>query len=431
METQESNQLKREPREGTAPGHRPSFLPVFLTTGRNGFVASTLMLTVALLLRNALFFVAGFTALCYTIFMCSLMLIERHQVGVTTVLRHSVTVIRQPNVITLVVSGHGTSSPLLVSVEPQFPLYAVPRRRTDDGDTTAVFFDVTRKGEYAIGAVRILIQDPLRMFHVERAIGPQFVLTVVPRSIPLAALHIALTSPLDGQRIRYAPNVDTSQLIGTHPYDGESMNRIHWKASAHTGTLVVKDFSPSASQTVVVLVDYTVHRDTIFTLETLDNTLSTAAASILHYVHDHKLPFGLVTIGSSTEWTGSGHDSMHLYRCLAVIARATPERCEGVDGVSDWLARSTHAVPPQSQLVVLTYEVSETEIVHLLKLRERFSRITIILFPAGSFLLPGEHRAPYYFKDTSELLRLRSLQHTLKENRIDLVVIGLNDPLTG
>jgi len=81
------------------------------------------------------------------------------------------------------------------------------------------------------------------------------------------------------------------------------------------GTLVVKDFTPSASQTVVVLVDYTVHRDTIFTLETLDNTLSTAAASILHYTHNHKLPFGLVTIGSSTEWTGGDTTA-----CICIVA---------------------------------------------------------------------------------------------------------------
>lgn len=416
--------------EEAEPASRHSFLYALLSTGRTGFIASVLILLIAATSRNASFLVAGCVAVLYTTLLCSMMLVEKRRIVMKTTLRHSVTAISDPNAITYLVSGHGQNSPLLLAVEPRFPSYVVPRHRKSDG-VSVVFFDATRKGQYAMGAARILIQDPLRIFHTERTFEASLTLTVVPRPIPLSTLHIALTSPIDGQRIRYAPNVDTSQLTGTHPYDGESMNRIHWKASAHTGTLVVKDFTPSASQTVILMVDYAVSHDTIFPLETLDNTLSTAAASVLCYVHDHKLPFGLVTIGSVVEWTDTGRDSMHLYRCLAGIARAAPTRCEESEPISNWLVRNTRAIPAQSQLIVLAHEASESEIVHLLKLRDRFSRTVLILFPAGSFLMPGEHRAPYYFRDTSELLRLRSLQHRLKENRIELVVVGLNDPLTG
>jgi hypothetical protein len=74
--------------------------------------------------------------------------------------------------------------------------------------------------------------------------------------------------------------------------------------------------------------------------------------------------------------------------------------------------------------------MDETEIVHLLKQREHFARITIILFPEGTFLLPGEHQAPYFLKDTSRLLRLRSLQRVLRANGIELTIVGLNDPIT-
>jgi uncharacterized protein (DUF58 family) len=209
------------------------------------------------------------------------------------------------------------------------------------------------------------------------------------------------------------------------------MNRIHWKMSAHTGALVVKDCTPSASQTVILLVNYTVHRrDTSFTLEALDDTLSTAAASILQYVHDRKLPFGLVAIGSHTEWTGTGRDRMHLLSCLTVVARAHAAQTEDTGIVPVWLNKNAYVIPAQSQLVLLAHEIDETEVVHLLKQREHFARITIVLFPEGTFLLPGEHQAPYYLKDTSRLLHLRSLQRVLRENGIELTIVGLNDPIT-
>jgi hypothetical protein len=98
--------------------------------------------------------------------------------------------------------------------------------------------------------------------------------------------------------------------------------------------------------------------------------------------------------------------------------------------VLDWLNRNARVIPAQSQLVLLAHEMDETEIVHLLKQREHFARITIILFPEGTFLLPGEHQAPYFLKDTSRLLRLRSLQRVLRANGIELTIVGLNDPIT-
>jgi uncharacterized protein (DUF58 family) len=422
--------MKAPPEGRPSTVARLSGFHVFFRTAEAGLLVSLLMLPIALLLRSASFLVVGLAALSYTVLLCGILTVEYQRLTVTSVLRHSVATVRQPNMLTCTASGYRVTGPVLLSVEPLLPPYVIRRHSRKDDDGTTVFFDATRKGQYALGSARISLQDPLHLFLIQRTIPSQLTLTVVPRPISLAAMHIALTSPLDGQRVRYAPNVDTSQLTGTHPYDGEPMNRIHWKMSAHTGTLVVKDFTPSASQTIILLVNYTVHRDTGFTLEALDDTLSTAAASILHYVHDRNLPFGLVAIGSHTDWTGTGRDRMHLLSCLTAVARAQAVQTEDAGIVLDWLNQNTRVIPAQSQLVLLAHEMDETEVVHLLKQRKHFARMTIILFPEGTFLLPGEHRAPYYLKDTSSVLRLRSLQRVLRENGIELTIVGLNDPIT-
>lgn len=429
MQTAGIGQMKESPEGPRSTAARSSSLHVFFRIAGAGLLVSLLMLAVALLLRSASFLVVGLAALSYTVVLSGMLTAQHRRLTVTSVLRHSITTIRHPNMLTYTASGYTVAGPLLLSVEPLLPPYVIQRhsKRADDG--TTVFFDVTRKGQYAVGSARVSLQDPLRIFRIQSLVPSHLTLTVVPRPISLAAMRIALTSPLDGQRVRYAPNVDTSQLRGTHPYDGEPMNRIHWKMSAHTGTLVVKDFTPSASQTVILLVNYTVHRDTGFTLETLDETLSTAAASILHYVHDRKLPFGLIAIGTHTDWTGTGRDRVHLLSCLTAVARAQAVQTEDAGIVLDWLNHNARAIPAQSQLVLLAHEMDETEVVHLMKQREHFARMTIILFPEGTFLLPGEHRAPYYLKDTSRLLRLRSLQHVLRENGIELTIVGLNDPI--
>ena len=430
METAGVRQMKALPEGPPGTAERPSGFRVFFRTAGAGLLVSLLMLVVALLLRSASFLVVGLAALSYTVVLCGILTAQYQRLTVTSILRHSVATVRQPNMLTCTATGYRVAGPLLLSVEPLLPPYVIWRHSRQGDDSATVFFDATRKGQYAVGSARVSLQDPLRIFRIQHTAPSQMTLIVVPRPISLATMHIALTSPLDGQRVRYAPNVDTSQLTGTHPYDGEPINRIHWKMSAHTGTLVVKDFTPSASQTIILLVNYTVRRDTGFTLETLDDTLSTTAASILHYVHDRRLPFGLVAIGSHTDWTGTGHDRMHLLSCLTAVARAQAVQTEDVGIVLDWLNQNARVIPAQSQLVLLAHEMDETEVVHLLKQREHFARITIVLFPEGTFLLPGEHHAPYYLKDTSRLLRLRSLQRMLRENGIELTIVGLNDPLT-
>lgn len=418
-----------EGRRGTMT--RSTGFHLFFRTAGTGLLVSLLMLAVALLLRSASFLVVGLAALSYTIVLCDMLTVEYQRLVITSVLRHNVATVRQPNMLTCIASGHRVAGPLLLSVEPLFPPYVIRRHSRHGDDGTIVFFDATRKGQYDVGCARVSLQDPLRIFRILDAVPCHLILTVVPRPISLAAMHIALTSPLDGQRVRYAPNVDTSQLSGTHPYDGEPMNRIHWKISAHTGTLVVKDFAPSASQTVIVLVDYTVHRhDMGFTLEALDDTLSTAAASVLQYVHGRKLSFGLVAIGSTMDWTGVGRDHTHLLSCLTVVARACATQTEDTGVVLDWLNKNARVIPAQSQLILLAHETDELEVVHLLKQREHFTRITIVLFPEGTFLQPGEHQAPYYLRDTSRLVHLRAMQHVLRENGIELTIVGLNDQLT-
>jgi uncharacterized protein (DUF58 family) len=429
MESTRGRQATEQPKGHSSTQHSAPGFAVFLRVARSGLLISFVMLAVALLLRSASFLIVGLAAIFYTVLLCGMLTAQYGRLAVTSSLRHNVVAVRQPNMLTWTALAHNVTSPVLLSIEPLFPAYVVQRHRKVRDDNITVFFDATRKGMYSVGGARVTLQDPLRVFRIQRTVTPELSLTVVPRPVSLPALHISLTSPIDGQRVHYAPNVDTSQLTGTHPYDGEPMNRIHWKMTAHTGSLVVKDFTPSASQTAVLLVDYTVGNDTSFALETLDDTLSTAAASILYYVHDRRLPFALATIGSHTDWTGPGRDRTHLLECLTAIACAQAVKSDSASAVLDWLNRNMRAIPAQSQLIVLAHEMSEAEVVHLLRQREHFARITIVLFPEGTFLLPGEHRAPYYLRDTEQLLRLRSLRQVLRQNGIELTIIGLNDTL--
>jgi len=116
----------------------------------------------------------------------------------------------------------------------------------------------------SLAAMSWLFLGTRSLFRISRRLIADEKLTVSP----LEKLRISLTSPLDGQRVKFAPNYDVSQLAGVRSYESDPMNRIHWKMSTHRGELMVKEFTPSASKTVVILLNLTLRRKPSFTLET-------------------------------------------------------------------------------------------------------------------------------------------------------------------
>ena len=86
---------------------------------------------------------------------------------------------------------------------------------------------------------------------------------------------------------------------------------------------MVKEFAPSASKTVVVLLNLTLRREPSFTLETFEDYMTMVGASVLQYAHDRRLPFGLTVLGEETlSSNGFSKDATHLFACYRLLAQA-------------------------------------------------------------------------------------------------------------
>jgi uncharacterized protein (DUF58 family) len=195
---------------------------------------------------------------------------------------------------------------------------------------------------------------------------------------------------------------------------------------------MVKEFAPSASKTVVVLLNLTLRREPSFTLETFEDYMTMVGASVLQYAHDRKLPFGLTVLGEETlSSNGFSKDATHLFACYRLLAhaRARMDQEPSSTVFLDYLKRERLRIPARSQLFLVQHELKEEEIGALLRMQAQFSRISICLFPYGSFLLYGERAVPYFMPDIKQIARLKKTQRILRDASVDLTIIGLNDTL--
>lgn len=400
--------------------------------GGRGIVISVLAACAWLVLgTRPLFYLAAFMSL-YTALMVPAVLRTSDHVQVEKRLRQSVVQMKSRDALTMAIRGVSDHSPLFIHLQPILPDYIIQDGTRSSGRATLLKFHVNRRGVYALGGGTITVSDPLRLFRMTRRLDPDQELTVFPTVLPLGKLRIALTSPLDGQRVKFAPNYDVSQLAGVRPYESDPMNRIHWKISAHRGDLMVKEFAPSASKTLVVLLNLTIRYQPSFTLETFEDYMTMVAASVLQYAYDHKLPFGLTILGDETlSSTGFSNDATNLFACFKLLAKARARMDQGPTSTVflDYLRRERLHMPARSQLYLIQHELKEEEIGALLRMQAQFSRLSICLFPQGTYLLYGERPVPYYMPDVEQIARLRKTQRILRDARVDLSVIGINDTL--
>jgi len=127
------------------------------------------------------------------------------------------------------------------------------------GGDTKLKYDIEclMRGYYQIGPVVMENGDLFglhRRYKVETE--PQFLL-VYPRLVPLTGYELASRRPIGDVRLMHRLFEDPTRIAGVREYQpGDSLNRVHWKATARTGKLHSKIYEPSTMTGATLLLDF-------------------------------------------------------------------------------------------------------------------------------------------------------------------------------
>jgi uncharacterized protein (DUF58 family) len=114
-----------------------------------------------------------------------------------------------------------------------------------------------RRGIYLLPAQIAVAEDPLGLVRTRRRLGDTSELTVSPRLAHLASC--ALFADMGARRgggKRGLPTLDASEFRGVRPYNpGEPLNRVDWKATAKTGSLMLREMEDATDSDVALLLN--------------------------------------------------------------------------------------------------------------------------------------------------------------------------------
>jgi len=114
-----------------------------------------------------------------------------------------------------------------------------------------------RRGIYRLPAQIAVAEDPLGLVRIRRRLGDTLDLTVSPRLAHLAscALFADMGARRGGGR-RGLPSLDASEFRGIRPHNpGEPLNRVDWKATAKTGSLMLREMEDATDSDVTLLLN--------------------------------------------------------------------------------------------------------------------------------------------------------------------------------
>jgi uncharacterized protein (DUF58 family) len=196
-----------------------------------------------------------------------------------------------------------------------------------------------RRGRADVGPLRVAVLDAFGMARHDRAVAGGAEVIVVPRTVPLGA---AGTTASPGGRgdasLRTTASRGDDDLLPREHRPGDDMRRIHWRATARYGELMVRREEQVHDRGVLVILDdRTEGHDTSGSPEsTFEWAVSASASVALHYLR-HGWRVAVVTTTGRLLADTSGPTPLDADGMLRAFALVQTRSGACVPGVADAL----------------------------------------------------------------------------------------------
>lgn len=243
------------------------------------------------------------------------------------------------------------------------------------------------RGIYEVGPVTLEAGDFFGLYE-RRQVEPQTeLLTVFPRILPLSQLRLPAEDPFGDRKARRPLFEDPNLAMGIrdyHPEDG--FRRIHWPATARTGSLQTRVFQPVVARTLVVCLNISTHQQHWmgYDAEILERLVS-VSATLVNQGIENGYSVGLFANGCLAHADQPfrlqpGKSPGQLAHLLTALAGVTPYVAAPFES---FLIHAMSEIPFGSTLVIVTALLPENLQDTLMRLRRYRPNILLMSLAAA------------------------------------------------
>ena len=238
------------------------------------------------------------------------------------------------------------------------------------------------RGMYWLGPAMVRAGDLFGMFPRRYEVAQSPMLLIYPRMVPLGELGLPERRPFGDVRSRERIFQDPSRIAGVREYrPSDPLKHVDWKATARRQDLQVKQFEPSTTLHLLVLlnIDTLEHSWEGYIPELLERAI-TSAASVARHAFDRRWAVGLIANGSlpQSEYpirippNRSADQLIHILEALAGVIPLTTAT------LAELIEEESHRFPWGTTIVCVASLVSEALWAALARLHQAGHPVTVL-----------------------------------------------------
>ena len=240
-----------------------------------------------------------------------------------------------------------------------------------------------RRGVFERGPLRVTTGDPFGLFQVTQEYGKAQALLVYPLPLELSSFAVPPANLPGEGKFRRPTQYMTPNAAGIREYQpGDAFSRIHWRSTARTGHLMVKQFEMDPASDLWLMVDM---EKTAHAGEGDESTVEYSvmiAASIARYFLIQNRSLGFVTFAEKLSVVEADRGNQQLNRILHELALVKPV---GDAPLQALIAEESRRFGRHTTLILITSSSNEDWVTGAQMLLQRGVRVCVVLLDQTSF----------------------------------------------
>ncbi|WP_232837154.1 DUF58 domain-containing protein [Lentzea terrae] len=237
--------------------------------------------------------------------------------------------------------------------------------------TAAYSIPTQRRGRLNLGPLTVERRDAFGFFRRSQPMGEAGTLWVHPRVHEVQPMPVGSVPDFEGRA--EASKAGTTSFSSLREYvPGDDPRRIHWRSTARTGQLVVRESVDTMEPTVTVVLDA---RPSAFGADLFEEAVEVAATVVVSTVEGGR-PARLTILGEDEAAVAAEGATTPLDRLAAA------RQC--ADSTPTALLSSVDVAEPGGALVVITGADEPGVVARLAEQRRRFTPVVVVTMSATS-----------------------------------------------
>lgn len=170
------------------------------------------------------------------------------------------------------------------------------------------------RGEYSVGIQSVAITDFLDLFTIHFPITSNLQVSVLPRVVNWTKLDFIYENE-DEKRVYQSMNKEEEPDAEVRNYvQGDSLKKIHWKASAKSNQLLARNYRAINKQQITIFIDLSVLRQDEMERVNIEDSMIEQTLSLVNYCMHEKLPCTVIYEQSGAKGTIiKNHDDLDAF----------------------------------------------------------------------------------------------------------------------